>query len=117
VFHISQAFAALQAVYQKASAANGGSFPNKEQVVDAMKDLKFQGFGRSITMRADGQGIEDQLVGVTKKVDGYPFPVIDDMMIFSSAKIMPPVGQKSEEWIATLKSDMVSAPVDTFKHR
>jgi branched-chain amino acid transport system substrate-binding protein len=117
VFHISQAFAALQAVYQKASAANGGSFQNKEQVVDAMKDLKFQGFGRSITMRADGQGIEDQLVGVTKKVDGYPFPVIDDMMIFSSAKIMPPVGQKSEEWIATLKPDMVSAPVDTFMHR
>ncbi|MFZ5681317.1 MAG: branched-chain amino acid ABC transporter substrate-binding protein [Bradyrhizobiaceae bacterium] len=117
VFHISQAFAALQAAYSRAAAANGGKFPNREQVVDAMKDLKFQGLGRPITIRADGQGVEDQLVGVTKRVDAYPFPVIDDMMIFSSAKIMPPTGQKSEEWIATLKPDMVDVAVDKFKHR
>lgn len=117
VFHISQAFAALQAAYAKAAAANGGKFPNREQVVDAMKDLKFQGLGRPITIRSDGQGVEDQLVGVTKRVDAYPFPVIDDMMIFSSAKIMPPAGQKSEEWIATLKPDMVDVAVDKFKHR
>lgn len=117
VFHMAQSFAALQAAYKKAAAANEGKFPSKEQVVDAMRGLNFQAYGRPITMRADGQGVEDQLVGVTKRVDAYPFPVIDDMMIFPAAKIMPPVGQKSEEWIATLKPDLIDLQAASFKHR
>lgn len=117
VFHMAQSFAALQAAYQKASTGNGGKFPNKEQLVDAMKDLRFQAFGRPITIRSDGQGVEDQLIGVTRRVDGYPFPVIDNMMIFPGAKIMPPAGQKSEEWIATLKPELINVTAEQFKHR
>lgn len=116
VFHMAQSFAALQAAYKKASTANEGKFPTKEQVVDAMSGLQFQAFGRPITIRADGQGVEDQLVGTTKRVDGFAFPVIDNMMIFPAAKIMPPVGEKSEKWIATLKPDFVNISVDSFKH-
>jgi len=114
---MSQAFAALQAVYKKASDANGGKFPNKEQIADAMKGLNFKGLGRSITIRDDGQGIEDQLMGVTKKVDAYPFPIIDDMMILPAARLMPPVGQKSEDWIATLTPDLVKVEAASFRHR
>ena len=117
VFHMSQAFAALQAVYKKASDTNGGKFPNKEQIADAMKGLNFKGLGRSITIRDDGQGIEDQLMGVTKKVDAYPFPIIDDMMILPAARLMPPVGQKSEDWIATLTPDLVKVEAASFRHR
>lgn len=117
VFHMAQAFSALQAVYKKASDANGGKFPNKEQIADAMKGLTFKAFGRPITIRDDNQGVEDQLIGVTKKVAAYPFPVIDDMMIFPSAKMMPAVGQTSEAWIATLTPDLVNIKADSFKHR
>ena len=117
VFHMAQAFAGLEAAYKKASAANGGKFPTKDQVVDAMNGLKFQAMGRPITMRADGQGEEDQILGVTRRVEGYAFPVLDDMMIFPAAKIMAPVGQKSEDWINTLTPDFINTPVSNFKHR
>ena len=116
VFHMAQAFAALEAVYAKAVPANGGKWPTKEQVAAAMPGLKFQAVGRPVEIRADGQGIEDQLIGTTTRVSGYPFDVLDNMMIFPASQLMPPVGQKSEAWIKTLTPDLIKIKVDTFKH-
>jgi branched-chain amino acid transport system substrate-binding protein len=116
VFHMAQAFSALEAVYAKAVTANGGKWPSHEQVAKAMPGLKFQALGRPIEIRADGQGIEDQLVGTTIRTPKYNFDVLDNMMIFPASKIMPPVGEKSEAWIATLKPDILNIKVDTFKH-
>ncbi|MEP9369008.1 ABC transporter substrate-binding protein [Xanthobacter sp. VNH20] len=116
VFHMAQAFAALDAVYAKAVAANGGKWPTKEQVAKAMPGLKFQAFGRPVEIRADGQGVEDQLIGTTVRVPEYPFDVMDKMMIFSASKLMPPVGETTDAWIKTLKPDLIQMPVDTFKH-
>ena len=117
VFHMSQAFAALEAAYAKAAAANGGKFPGKEQVVDAMKGLEFQGHSHKIALREDGQGIADQIVGVTRKIDGFAFPVLDDMTIFPAAKLMPPSGTTSEAWIATLNADLLKVEAPSFKHK
>ncbi|MFG1398043.1 ABC transporter substrate-binding protein [Roseixanthobacter pseudopolyaromaticivorans] len=116
VFHMAQAFAALDAVYAKAVAANGGKWPTKEQVAKAMPGLKFQAFGRPVEIRADGQGVEDQLIGTTVRVPEYPFDVMDKMMIFSASKLMPPVGETTDAWIKTLKPDLIQMQVDTFKH-
>jgi len=116
VVHMSQAFAALEAVYAKALAANGGKWPDEAGLVKAMQGLSFQGLGRPVSIRGDNQGVEDQLIGVTKKVPEYAFNIMDDMMIFPAAKLMPPVGQKSEAWIDTLKPDFINTPVDSFKH-
>ena len=75
---MAQAFKALQTVYDKAIKANGGNWPSREQVVDATAGTEFvTGFGRPVTLRPeDNQGLEAQLVGVTKSVPGYDFKLL-----------------------------------------
>ncbi len=116
VYHMAQAFSALQAAYDKASKAAGGKWPNREQVVDAMQGLTFQGWGHPVTLREDNQGIEAQLVGTTKRAEGYDFMVLDDMMIFDSSKIVNPPGQKTGDWLKTLTPDLIRLEVPVYKH-
>ncbi|WP_027135103.1 ABC transporter substrate-binding protein [Geminicoccus roseus] len=116
VYHMAQAFAALEAAYDKAAAANGGEWPDRDQVIDAMTGLEFQGFGRPLTIREDGQGIEAQLVGVTKTVPDYPFPIIDDMAVYAGEDLMPPVGQESIEWIGTLTPEFTKVEAKRYQH-
>jgi branched-chain amino acid transport system substrate-binding protein len=115
-FHMAQAFAALEAAYAKAAAANGGKFPNREQVVDAMKGLEFRGHGRPLTIREDNQALEAQLMGVSKTVGEYKFPVIDNMLVFDAKDIMAPAGTKSLDWIATLDASFMKTPAKEYKH-
>jgi len=117
VFHMSQALNALKAAYEKAIEANGGEWPSREQVVDAMQGLKFQGLGREVQIRSDGQGIEAMLLGTTTKADGYDFAVLDDMMLFDGGQITTPVGEVSLEWLGTLDQDFLdSVKVESFSH-
>jgi branched-chain amino acid transport system substrate-binding protein len=116
-YHMAQAFSALQGAYDKAIKAAGGKWPTREQVIDAMSGLNFQAWGRPLTVRPeDNQGIEAQLVGTTKRADGYDFMVLDDMMIFDSSKLINPANQKTIDWLKTLKPDMIKMDVPTFKH-
>ena len=117
VYHMVQAFAALQGSYDKAIKANGGKWPSREQVVDAASNLEFVGFGRPLKLRAeDNQGLEAQLVGVSKKADGFNHMVLDNMMIFDADKITTPAGQKTVEWLKTLKPDFAKMDVPVFQH-
>ncbi len=117
VFHMSQALNALRGAYEKAMEANGGAWPDKEQVVDAMSGLTFAGLGREVTIREDGQGLEDQLIGTSIHVDDYDFAVLDNMMIFDADDITTPVGQISTEWMSTLTPDWASGvKADSFNH-
>ena len=115
-FHMAQAFAALEAVYARAVAANGGKFPGREQVVDAMKGLEFRGHGRPLMIREDNQALEAQLMGVSRTVSEYKFPVIDNMMVFDAKDIMAPAGTKSLDWIATLDANFMKTPAKEYKH-
>ena len=115
VFHISQALAALEKAYETAMAANDGAWPSESQVIAAMRGLTFAGLGREVTIREDGQGLEDQLLGTSAASDTYDFAVLDNMMIFEAEDITTPVGETSIEWIGTLGPDFVdSVSVDTF---
>jgi branched-chain amino acid transport system substrate-binding protein len=117
VYHMKQAFAALQGAYDKAIKANGGKWPTREQVVDAASGLEFVGYGRPVRLRPeDNQGLEAQLVGVSKKADGFDHMVLDNMMIFDAAKITTPAGKKSVDWLKTLGPDFVKMDVPVFKH-
>jgi branched-chain amino acid transport system substrate-binding protein len=117
VYHMQQAFSALQGAYDKAIKANGGKWPTREQVVDATGGLEFVGWGRPVKLRPeDNQGLEAQLVGVTKSAPGYDFKVLDDMMIFEPAAITTPGGVKSVDWLKTLKPDFVKTEAKTYKH-
>ncbi|MEI4473007.1 ABC transporter substrate-binding protein [Frigidibacter sp. MR17.24] len=99
VYHMAQAFAALEAAYDKAIETTGG-WPDKDQVAEAMVGLEFQGFGRPLTVREDGQSVEAQLVGTTGTDPAYPFRVIKDIEIYDGGSLMPPVGTTSLDWIS-----------------
>jgi branched-chain amino acid transport system substrate-binding protein len=115
-YHMTQALYGLKAGYEAAIKANGGNWPSTEQVADAMRKLQFKGFGRAITMREDGQGLEAQMLGVTKKVAQYPFAVMDNIMIVPAELITTPVGEKSPAWVKTLKPSLLTdASIKTFK--
>ena len=116
-FHISQAIAALKGAYEKAIEANGGEWPEREQVVDAMEGLTFTGLGGEIRLREDNQGLEDQLLGTTAKVDGFDFMLLDNMMLFDGEEMQSPVGTLSIDWLASLTPDMIeSVTVTTHSH-
>jgi branched-chain amino acid transport system substrate-binding protein len=114
---MAQAFKALETGYDKAIKAAGGQWPTREQIVDATVGVEFAtGFGRPVTLRPeDNQGLEAQLVGVTKSVPGYDFKLLDNMMIFDPKVITTPPGMKSVDWLKTLKPDFAKMDVPTFK--
>lgn len=112
VFHIVQALQAVAAAYDKAIKANKGAWPDTEKVVAAMQGLQFRGLTGTVRIREDNQGLEDQLLGVTKKDPAYPFMVLEKMAIIPADIVTTPVGQKSPEWVKTLtpallKSDKI----------
>ena len=108
-YHMAQALVGLQTGYENAIKANGGKWPSTEQVAEAMRKMEFKAYGRTITMREDGQGLEAQLLGTTKRVPQYPFAVMDKMMIVPADLVTTPVGQKSSVWVKTIKSDVLQS--------
>jgi branched-chain amino acid transport system substrate-binding protein len=114
VYHMVQAIQGLKAGYEKAIKDNAGAWPSPEQVAAAMHDVTFKGYGREVKMqRADGQGLEALLFGVTKKSDKYPFKVLADITIVPAELVTPGVSDTSMEWIDksltpdVLKSDQI----------
>ena len=115
-YHATAAVQATADAYNAAMKANGGSWPSPEQVADAMRKLKFRGLTRPVTMREDGQGLEDQMLGVTKMTSAYPFPVLQGLTIYPGELVQNPVGTKSPEWVKTIKSDLLKdARIKTFQ--
>lgn len=109
VYHMVQALNGLKAGYENAIKANGGKWPAPEQVAEAMRKLQVKGYGRPVVMREDGQGLEDQLLGVTKRVPQYPFAVMDKMMLIPADLVTTPVGQKSAAWVKTLPPSLLQS--------
>ncbi len=117
VFHASQAFAALQAAYEKAIADNGVDWPSKEQLVAAMDGLEFQGLGNPVKIREDNQGIEDQLMGTTVQTGDYPFATLENIMIFDGDELTTPVGEVSIDWVGGLDAAFLDGlTVSTFEN-
>ncbi|QCO57298.1 branched-chain amino acid ABC transporter substrate-binding protein (plasmid) [Pseudorhodobacter turbinis] len=117
VFHMSQGMAAIQAAYDKAAEANGGNWPNEDQVIAAMAGLEFQGLGRPVTLREDHQGIEAQLMGTSVQTGEHPFATLENMMIFDGGELTSPVGEESVAWVSTLQPGWVDTlTVETFEN-
>ncbi len=117
VFHMSQGLAALQAAYDKAAEANGGNWPNEDQVIAAMAGLEFQGLGRPVTLREDHQGIEAQLLGMSVQGGELPFATLENIMIFDGAELTTPVGEESVAWVGTLDQAWLDGlTVDTYEN-
>lgn len=109
-FHAQQAVSALKTAYDKAIAANGGNWPSGAQVARAFKGLEFPTLtSGTMKIREDGQGLEPQLIGLSMHHDSVPqHAVMTDMMIFPPETITTPAGQKSLDWLKTLKPDLLN---------
>jgi branched-chain amino acid transport system substrate-binding protein len=115
-YHMAQALYGLKTGYESAMKANGGKWPSPEQVAEAMRTMKFKAFGREITMREDGQALEAQMLGLTKRVPKYPFAVIDKMVIVPAELVTTPVGQLSPTWVKSINPSMAKVlTTDQFK--
>lgn len=117
VYHMAQALQGLKTGYEKAIKDNGGEWPTTEQVAAAMHDITFKGFGREVKLnRPDGQALEAQLFGITKKSDKYPFKVLEDITIIPAELVTPPVTATSIDWINnTLTPDVLkSADIKSY---
>ncbi|WCM52717.1 ABC transporter substrate-binding protein [Pseudomonas sp. WJP1] len=103
VYHMVQALDGMKAAYLKAIKANGGKWPNEEQLADAFKGLEFRGLTSEIRIRPeDGQGLESQLFGVTATSPDYKFKVLKDIVIVPADKVTTPPGEKSPDWVKTV---------------
>ena len=110
VYHAAAAVQAVADAYNAAIKANGGKWPSTEQVADAMRKLNFRGLTRPVQMREDGQGLEDQMLGVSKMTPAHPFPVLEKLTIYPGEMVQNPVGTKSPEWVKTLKPELLKDP-------
>ena len=119
IYSAYHAVAAIQAVadaHNAAIKANNGNWPSTEQVADAMRTLKFRGLTAPVQMREDGQGLEDQMLGVTATSPNYPFSVLQNLTVYPGAMVQNPVGTKSPEWVKTLKPELMKdARIRTLK--
>lgn len=105
--HMAQAVWALKAAIEKAVAAKNGGWPSDAELAAAFRGLTFPTPTSTITLREDGQGLEDQIVGVSSFNDRFPFAVPKDMMLYPGATVSAPVGQKSTDWLKTLQPSMI----------
>ena len=105
--HMAQAIAAMQAGIARAVAAKSGGWPNDQELANAFRGLTFDSPTSEITLREDGQGLEDQIVGLSSFTDRFAFAVPKDMVIFPAAMVSTPVGQKSVPWLKSLKTDVL----------
>ena len=108
-YHMAQALIGLKTGYENAIKANAGKWPSTEQVAEAMRKMEFKAYGRVVKMRDDGQGLEDQLLGTTRRVPQYPFAVMDKMMLVPADMVTTPVGQSSPEWVKTIKPSILQS--------
>jgi branched-chain amino acid transport system substrate-binding protein len=108
-YHMAQALVGLKTGYEAAIQAGGGKWPGPEQVAEAMRKSTFKAYGREVKMREDGQGLEDQLLGITKRVPQFPFAVMDKMMLVPADLVTTPVGQQSPAWVKTISPAILNS--------
>ena len=99
----------VKAAYESAMKKNGGKWPSRTELADAMKGSAVTTLTGKMHTRPDGDGIVDQIVGVTVKSPKQSFPVIGDMVRYNGDVLMPKEGQDPIAWISTLKPEFASS--------
>jgi branched-chain amino acid transport system substrate-binding protein len=99
-YHAYQAIAAYKAAVEKAAALVGG-WPTVEEIGVAMSGLALETPSGFLYIDEDHNGREDVLLGFTKKVKEYPFPILDPdrMEVFPAHLVNAPAGMRTEDWI------------------
>lgn len=99
-YHAFQAIASYKTAVEKAASLVGG-WPTIEEIAKALSQLSLETPSGYLTIDKDHNAREDCLVGITKKVAQYPFPILDPdrLEVFPSFQVNAPAGITTEDWI------------------
>jgi branched-chain amino acid transport system substrate-binding protein len=98
-YKMVQAILGVKAAYEKAMAAAGGKAPTQDQIIAALEYLTYETPSGKVEM-ALGKGhqaIQGTAYGTVKQVKGKLTLV--NIKQYPAAKVNPPEGVKSEDWI------------------
>lgn len=101
-YHAYQAIYTYKTAVEKAGNLTGG-WPSKAEIAEAATNLTIQTPSGWLEIGSDHDGKEDVLVAVTKKFKDYSFPILDPdkMSVYPAHQVNPPVGIRTEDWIAS----------------
>jgi len=99
----------VKAAYESAMKKNGGKWPSRAEIAEAMKGSTVTTLTGKTQTRPDNDGVVDQIVGVTVKSPTQSFPVIGDMVRYKGDMLMPKEGQDPIAWISTLKPEFAAS--------
>jgi branched-chain amino acid transport system substrate-binding protein len=80
----------VKAAYKAAMLKNGGKWPTRAEIAEAMKGSTVTTLTGTTQTRADNDGLVDQIVGVTVKSPDKAFPVIGEMVRYKGDSLMWP---------------------------
>ena len=107
-FKMANTINAVKVVYDKALAETKGKWPTRDDLVAAAKNLKTETLTGTIELRDDNDGLVDQVIGMTTKDSGHPFPIMGDMVRYPASLVTPPVGVDPLAWIAKLNPSILA---------
>ena len=110
VYHMVQALKAATGAYRQALADNKGQWPTTDQLAATLRKLEYRGLSRPIRLREDGQALQGQLYGVTRNDPAHAFPVAGQLMFYPADIVAAPVGEKSADWVKTIKPSLLDHP-------
>jgi branched-chain amino acid transport system substrate-binding protein len=98
-YKMVQAILGVKAAYEKAQAANGGKSPDQDQVIAALENLTYDTPSGKVEMSIGKghQAVQGTAYGTVKHVKGQL--TLTNIKYYPAAKVNPPEGVKSEEWI------------------
>lgn len=100
---MANAIVYMKAAYETAMKKNGGKWPSRNELVDAMSGSDVRTLTGETVTRKDHEGVVDQIVGVTKKSPDYKFPIIGEMVRYKGETLIPPPGTDAMHWVESLK--------------
>ncbi|MBS3808875.1 MAG: ABC transporter substrate-binding protein, partial [Desulfobacterales bacterium] len=104
-YHAYQAIYGYKHAVEKAVSLVGG-WPSKKEIALAATNLSFETPSGILNIGGDHNAREDVLVGETKKVKSFDFPILDpdESSVFPAPEVNPPVGIRTLDWIESWKS-------------
>lgn len=106
---MASAFAYMTEAYKKAMEANGGKWPTRDELAQAMSSGEFETLTGTSVIREDNEGMVDQVIGMTVKSDEYDFPVIGNMVRYGGEALTPPQGTDPMEWVKSIDADLLAS--------
>ncbi len=98
----------IKAAFDAAIQKNGGKWPTRADIANAMKGSKVETLTGVVRTRTDNDGVVDQIVGVTVKTPAQSFPVMGDMVRYKGDSLMAQPGLDPLIWISTLKPEFAT---------